>query len=56
MFNDDFAEEFHLPPLAQERPFTLHLYVTDADAVWKQAVAAGCEVVMPLADEFWGNH
>jgi uncharacterized glyoxalase superfamily protein PhnB len=56
MFNDDFTEEFHLPPLAQGRfPFSLHLYVTDADAVWNQAVAAGCQVEMPLADQFWGD-
>ena len=56
MFSDDFTEEFHLPPLAQGRaPFSLHLYVTDADAVWNQAVAAGCEIVMPLADQFWGD-
>ena len=56
MFNDDFGEEFHLPPLAQGRlPVSLHLYVTDADAVWKQALAAGCEVIMPLADAFWGD-
>jgi uncharacterized glyoxalase superfamily protein PhnB len=56
MFADDFAEEFHLPPLAQGRlPLVLHLYVTDADAVWNQAVAAGCEIVVPLADQFWGD-
>ena len=56
MFNDDFAEEFHLPPLAQGRlPFSLHLYVADADAAWNQALAAGCEIVMPIADQFWGD-
>jgi len=56
MFNDDFAEEFGLPPLAQGRmPFILHLYVPDADAAWNQAVAAGCQVQMPLADQFWGD-
>jgi uncharacterized glyoxalase superfamily protein PhnB len=56
MFNDDFAAEFGLPPLAQGRPpFILHLYVPDADAAWNQAVAAGCEVLMPIADRFWGD-
>jgi PhnB protein len=56
MFSDDFGEEFGLPPLARGRmPFLLHLYVPDADAVWSQAVAAGCEVMMPLADQFWGD-
>jgi len=55
MFNDDFGADFGMPPLAQGRmPFVLHLYVPDADASWAQALAAGCEVVMPIADQFWG--
>ena len=56
MFADDFTAEFGLPPLAQGRlPFQLHLYVPDADATWNQAVAAGCEVIMPIGDQFWGD-
>jgi PhnB protein len=56
LFNDDFGPEFGMPPLAQGRmPFHMHLYVTDADAAWAQAVAAGCQVTMPLADQFWGD-
>ena len=56
MFADDFTDEFHLPPLAQGRlPIQLHIYVNDVDAVWNRALAAGCEVVMPLADQFWGD-
>jgi len=56
MMADDFSAEFHLPPLAQGRlPMVLNLYVPDADAVWNQALAAGCEVVFPLADQFWGD-
>jgi len=56
MFADDFAAEFGLPPLAVGRlPFHLHLYVPDADATWNQAVAAGCEVLMPIGDQFWGD-
>jgi uncharacterized glyoxalase superfamily protein PhnB len=27
---------------------TIHLYVEDVDALWNQAVAAGCQVAMPL--------
>src|SRR5262245_43633942 len=34
---------------------TLHLYVEDADKQFQQAVAAGAEVAMPLADQFWGD-
>jgi len=33
----------------------LHLYVQDADAAWAKALAAGCQVVLPLADQFWGD-
>jgi uncharacterized glyoxalase superfamily protein PhnB len=36
-------------------PVSIHLYVTDADAVFDQAVAAGATVSMPLADMFWGD-
>jgi len=56
MLADDFAEEFHLPPLAQGRlPMVLNLYVPDADSAWAQALAAGCDVAFPLADQFWGD-
>ena len=56
MFADDFGPEFNMPPLAQGRlPMHLHLYVPDADATWKQALAAGCEVKMPISDQFWGD-
>jgi uncharacterized glyoxalase superfamily protein PhnB len=56
MMADDFAVEFHMPPLAKGRqPFVLTLYVPDADAAWKQAVDAGCEVTMPISDQFWGD-
>ena len=36
-------------------PITLYLYVPDADAAFKQAVAAGGTVMMPVADMFWGD-
>lgn len=56
MFADDFGAEMGLPPLAQGRmPFLLNLYVPDADVTWKQAIAAGCEVAMPIGDQFWGD-
>ena len=56
MFADDFTAEFHMPPLAEGRlPMHLHVYVPDADALFKQAVAAGAEVTMPIGDQFWGD-
>lgn len=36
-------------------PVTIHLYVTDADAVFNRAVEEGARVTMPLADAFWGD-
>ena len=54
MLNDVFPE-FGSPPIAQGNwPLTLHLYVPDADAIFAQAVAAGCTISMPLEDQFWG--
>ncbi len=34
---------------------TIHLFVTDVDAVFAQAVAAGAKPIMPLMDAFWGD-
>jgi len=36
-------------------PVTLNLHVTDVDAAVERAGAAGCQVVMPPADMFWGD-
>jgi uncharacterized glyoxalase superfamily protein PhnB len=56
MFADDFSSEFKMPPVVRGNlPFHLHLYVPDADATFAQAVAAGCQAKMPLADQFWGD-
>ena len=55
MFNDTFPE-FGGPPLADGHwPLVFHLYVPDADKTFAQAVAAGCQATMPLADQFWGD-
>ena len=55
MFNDHFPEFGGEPIAPGFWPIILHLYVPDADATFAQAVAAGCQVVMPLADQFWGD-
>jgi PhnB protein len=55
MLNDHFPE-FGTPPIAAGYwPVTFHVYVPDADATLAQALAAGCEVTMPIADQFWGD-
>lgn len=43
------------PKSLKGSPVTLHLYVEDVDAAFAQAIAAGAEVKMPLADMFWGD-
>lgn len=54
--NDEFPQMGALSPLnAKCTPVTIHLYVEDADKQFQQAVAAGAEVVMPIADQFWGD-
>ncbi len=56
MFADDFTQEFHMPAFVQGNlPFVMSLYVPDADATWAQALAAGCEVKVPISDQFWGD-
>src|SRR5262245_59004346 len=56
MMLNDHLPEFGAPPIAEGNwPVTLHLYVENVDAVFSQAVAAGCVVTMPLADQFWGD-
>lgn len=59
MFADDFPEymggKSRTPVALGGSPVTLHLQVDDADAIWNQAVNAGAQVTMPLADQFWGE-
>lgn len=55
MLNDDFPE-FGAPAIAEGNwPLRLSLYLPDADAAWAQALAAGCQVVFPIQDQFWGD-
>jgi len=50
-----------MPPMAQApvpgspTGVYLFLYSEDVDAVYSRAVAEGCRVTMPLADQFWGD-
>jgi uncharacterized glyoxalase superfamily protein PhnB len=54
--NDEFPEMGAFSPLATKgSSVTIHLSVEDADKQFAQALAAGAEVAMPLADQFWGD-
>ena len=53
MLSDDFPE--HGFTAAPPQSVTLHLQVDNADTWFSRAVAAGCTVKMPIADQFWGD-
>lgn len=56
MIVDEFAEMGGTAPTSLGgSPVTMHLTVDDADAAAARFVAAGGTVVMPVADQFWGD-
>ncbi len=59
MLNDDFPEmcdgKSSTPTALGGTPVTIHLNVTDIDAKFQRAIDAGATVVMPLAEQFWGD-
>ena len=56
MVNDEFPNYGALSPAAfNGSPVSIHIYVTDVDAVFNRAVAAGAKATMPVQDMFWGD-
>ena len=56
MLNDAFPEWGSKGPKALGgSAVAVHLYVEDADKVFKKALKAGATVAMPIADMFWGD-
>src|SRR5262249_4597867 len=56
MLADEFPEMgFKSPQALGGSPVTIHFYVNDVDAVFKQALAAGAEARRPVADQFYGD-
>ena len=53
--NDDFPEYRGGGEAVAPGGVTLHLQVDEVDTWWARATEAGCEVTMPLADQFWGD-
>jgi PhnB protein len=43
------------PPTLGGTPVIMHLVVDDCDAWAERAVAAGAKIIVPLADQFWGD-
>jgi len=54
MLNDVFPE-FGGEPYHSGRALRLTLYLSDADAAWTKALAAGCRVASPIGEQFWGD-
>jgi uncharacterized glyoxalase superfamily protein PhnB len=57
MLNDEMPEfGAHSPSSTKaDTCVSLHLYVDNADKVFKSALAAGAVETMPLQDQFWGD-
>jgi uncharacterized glyoxalase superfamily protein PhnB len=49
------AWEMKSPETLGGSPASLHIYVEDADALFNQAVQAGCTPLAPIEDAFWGD-
>ena len=52
---DEFPGAAWSPQSLGGTSVTLHLYVEDVDALFARAVAGGAEVILPVADQFWGD-
>jgi PhnB protein len=59
MLNDDFPEmsggKSMTPPALGGTPVTIHLTVTDVDAMFQRALDAGATEIVPLEEQFWGD-
>jgi len=56
MLSDEFPDYGNLAPQSiGGSPVTIHLYVEDVDALVRQAVAAGAQVLRPVQDQFYGD-
>jgi len=56
MLADEFPEYGNLSPRTLGgSAVRLHLYVEDVDAFFDKAVAAGAKVLIPLANQFYGD-
>jgi PhnB protein len=52
---DEFPDSMASPSSLGGTSVTLHLYVQDVDALFNRAVEAGAQVLLPVADQFWGD-
>jgi PhnB protein len=56
MLADEFPEYGgKAPQTLGGSPVSIHLYVDDVDAFFKQALAAGAKELKPVMDQFYGD-
>jgi PhnB protein len=56
MLSDEYPEmDVRSPQSIGGSAVGIHIYVDDVDALAKQAVAAGAELMRPVADQFYGD-
>ena len=56
MLADEFPEmDIKSPQALGGSPVTIHVYVEDVDRFTERALAAGLEVLRPVADQFYGD-
>ena len=56
MIHGEFPHLASRAPLPDgSSPVVIYLYVKDADSVIDRAVLAGAKVLIPAADQFWGD-
>jgi len=55
MLNDEFPHMTAAPTPSALPSSSLYFYSQDVDSTYNRAVAAGCRVVMPLDNMFWGD-
>jgi PhnB protein len=53
--NDEIPGMAAAPSGTPLNPVSLFLYTEDVDSVFDRAVAASCQVTMPLSNMFWGD-
>jgi len=53
---EEFGDAGGMQPLSPTHlpSVTIHIEVDDADTWWSRAVEAGCDIVFPLDNQFWG--
>ncbi|MDX1951020.1 MAG: VOC family protein [Verrucomicrobiota bacterium] len=55
MISDVFPEYNHIPEEFGGTTVVLHIYVADVDSFVSRAAAAGAKLIMPPADQFYGD-